>query len=92
MENLRRLILVLLEVLDEQPTELLDLALEVRSAVPALGRVEQFIGDVGARLGDGQVESLVGLELDVGELARVDGVEDGAGVLEWAALACKGCQ
>lgn len=86
-QNLRSLILVLLEVLHEQRAQLLDLALEVCSAVPALGRVEQLVGDVGAGLGDGEVEGLVGLVLDVGELARVDGVQDGASVLERAALA-----
>lgn len=89
MLNLRSLILVLLEVLREQCAELLNLALEVGSAVPALGWVEQLVGNVGAGLGDRQVEGLVDLVLDVGELARVDGVEDGAGVLEGAALACR---
>jgi hypothetical protein len=80
------LILILLEVLHEQLAQLLDLAPEVRSAIPRLGRVEQLVGDVGAGLGDGEVEDLVVFEFGVGELAGVDGVEDGAGVLERAAL------
>jgi hypothetical protein len=80
------LILILLEVLHEQLAQLLDLAPEVRSAIPRLGRVEQLVGDVGAGLGDGEVEDLVGFEFGVGKLAGVDGVEDGAGVFERAAL------
>jgi hypothetical protein len=83
----RGLVLVLLEVLHEQGTQLLDFALEVGGAVPALGGVEQLIRNVGARLGDRQVEGLVGLVLDVCELAGVNGVKDGASVLERAALA-----
>jgi hypothetical protein len=67
---------VLLEVLVEELAELGDLALEVGSTGPALGRVEELVGDAGASLGDGEVESLV-----------VDGVEDGASVLERATLA-----
>jgi hypothetical protein len=46
------LVLVLLEVLHEQLAQLLDFALEVCGTVPALGRVEQLVGDVGACLGD----------------------------------------
>ena len=82
-----RLILILLEVLHEQGAQLVDLALEVGCAVPALGRVEQLVGNVGARLRHGQFEGLVGLVLDVCELAGVDGVEDRASVLQRAALA-----
>jgi hypothetical protein len=78
---------VLLEVLVEELAELGDLALEVGSTGPALGRVEELVGDAGASLGDGEVESLVDLVLLVGELAGVDGVEDGASVLERATLA-----
>lgn len=82
-EDLRRgLVGVLLEVLAEQLAELGDLALEVRGAGPALGRVEELVGHAGAGLGDGEVEGLVDLVLLLGELAGVDGVEDGAGVLE----------
>ena len=83
----RGLILVLLEVLHEQGTQLLDLALEVGGAVPALGRVEKLVGNVGAGLGNRQVEGLVGLVLNVCELAGVNGIKDGASVLERAALA-----
>jgi len=80
------LVFVLLEVLHEELAELLDFALEVGGAVPGLSRVEELVGDVGAGLGDGEAEGFVGLVFDVGELAGVDGVEDGAGVLEGAAL------
>ena len=81
------MVLILLEVLHEQGAQLLDLALEVGGAVPALSRVEQLVRNVGAALGDRQVEGLVSLVLDVCELAGVDSVEDGASVLERAALA-----
>ena len=81
------MVLILLEVLHEQGAQLLDLTLEVGGAVPALSRVEQLVRNVGAALGDRQVEGLVSLELDVCELAGVDSVEDGASVLERAALA-----
>lgn len=81
---------VLLEVLVEEGTELLDLALEVGGAGPALGGVEQLVGDVGAGLGHRQVEGVVDLVLDVCELAAVDGVENGASVLERATLAASG--
>ena len=88
LEDLRSsLARVLLEVLVEELTKLGDLALEVGSAGPALGRVEELVGHAGASLGDGEVEGLVDLVLLVGELARVDGVEDGASVLERATLA-----
>ena len=91
LENFRcRLILVLLEVLHEQLAKLLHLAPEVCRTVPALGRVEQLIGDVGAGLGDREAEGVVGFVLDLGELARVDGVENGASVLERASLAASG--
>ena len=83
-------ILILLEVFDEESAKLLNLALEVGCAVPALSRVEQLVGNVGTCLGNRQVERLIRLELDLGELAAVDGVEDGAGVLEGAALAAGG--
>jgi hypothetical protein len=84
----RGFILILLEVLHEELAKLLDLTLEVGGAVPWLGRVEELVGDVGAGLGNRQAKSLVGLELDLGELAGVDGVENGASVLEGATLAC----
>ena len=88
LEDLRSsLARVLLEVLVEELTKLGDLALEVGSTGPALGRVEELVGHAGASLGDGEVEGLVDLVLLVGELARVDGVEDGASVLERATLA-----
>jgi hypothetical protein len=78
---------VLLEVLVEELAKLGDLLLEVRGTSPALGRVEELVGNARAGLGDREVEGLVDLVLLVGELAGVDGVEDGASVLERATLA-----
>jgi hypothetical protein len=49
----RRLILEPLEVLHEELAELLDLLLEVRSAVPRLLRVEKLVGNAGTGLGNG---------------------------------------
>lgn len=80
------LVLVLLEVLHEELAELLDLALEVGGAVPRLGGVEELVGDVGAGLGYREAEGVVSLVFDLCELAGVDGIQDGTGVLEWAAL------
>lgn len=87
---LGRLIRVLGEVLVEELGELVDLVLEGGGGGPRVLGVEELIGDAGARLGDVQVEDVVGLVLGVGELAVVDGVEDGAGVLQRAALAAGG--
>jgi hypothetical protein len=81
------LVRVLLEVLVEELAKLGDLLLEVRSTSPALGGVEKLIGNARAGLGDREVEGLVDLVLLVGKLAGVDGVEDGASVLERATLA-----
>lgn len=81
------LVRVLLEVLVEELAKLGDLLLEVRGTGPALGRVKELVGNTGAGLGDREVEGLVDLVLLVGELAGVDGVEDGASVLEGATLA-----
>ena len=55
LENLGcRLVLVLLEILLEETSQLLNLTGEVLfGAAPAAGGVEQIIGNVGARLGDG---------------------------------------
>lgn len=85
------LALVLLEVLVEELAQLDDLALEAVSAGgPGLLGVQQVLRDVGAGLGNLQVEDVVVLELNLGELARVDGVEDGTSVLEGASLAALG--
>jgi hypothetical protein len=81
------LVRVLLEVLVEELAKLGDLLFEVRGTGPALSGIEELIGNARAGLGDREVEGLVDLVLLVGELARVDGVEDGAGVLERATLA-----
>lgn len=59
-----------------------------RSLPDALG-VEDLAGHARTRLGDGEVEDGVVLVLGVGELARVDSVEDGACVLERATLAAR---
>jgi hypothetical protein len=82
----RRLVLILFEVLHEQPTQLLNLGSEVRGTVPRFRRVKQLVGDVGTRFGYGEAEGIVCFEFDFGELAGVDGVEDGAGVFKGAAL------
>jgi hypothetical protein len=81
------LVRVLLEVLVEELTKLGDLLLEVGGSSPALGRVEKLVRNTRAGLGDGEVEGLVDLVLLIGELAGVDGVEDGASVLKRATLA-----
>ena len=81
------LVRVLLEVLVEELAELGDLLLEVRGTGPALGGVEELVWNTRAGLGDRKVKGLVDLVLLVGELAGVDGVEDGASVLERATLA-----
>lgn len=86
-----RLIRVLLEVLVEQNTKFGDLSLEaVVTSGPRVPWVKELRRHVGAGLGHRQVEGVVDLVLDVLELARVDGVEDGAGVFERAALAAGG--
>lgn len=84
------LVRVLLEVLVEETSKLGDLFLEGGGGGPALLGVEELAGDTGTRGGDGQVEGSVGLVLGLGELAVVDGVQDGAGVLERATLATGG--
>jgi hypothetical protein len=80
------LILEPLEVLHEEFAKLLDLTLEIGGTIPRLGRVEQLVGNVGASLGHGKIEGLVSLVLGLCELAGVNGVEDGASVLEGASL------
>jgi hypothetical protein len=85
---LGRLRRVLLEVLVEEGAELDDLGLEaILTRSPGIAWVEQFRRDVRAGLWHGKVEDVVVLVLDVLELAGVDGVEDGASVLQWTALA-----
>ncbi len=85
------LALVLGEVLAEELAQLDNLGLEaVVAGSPCLLGVEHVVGDAGAGGGDLEVEDVIVLVLDLGELARVDGVVDGAGVLEGAALATLG--
>lgn len=82
---------VLLEVFVEETTKLLDLGLEaLGTGGPGLLGVEHVIGNVGAAGRDLQVEDVVVLVLDVGELTAVDSIENGTGVLEGAALATLG--
>lgn len=74
---------VLLEVLVEEPTQLRHLRLEAVVALgPGVLGVQQFRGDACAGLGHGQVECVVVLKLHLGELARVDSVEDGTGIFQ----------
>ena len=85
---LRRLALILLKVLLEQPRKLGDLLVElVLARSPRLLGVQQLRGDARARLGHLEVEDVVVLVLRLGEVARVNRVEDGARVLERAPLA-----
>lgn len=84
------LVRVLLEVLVEELAELVDLVGEGGGRSPAVLGVEKLIGNAGAGLGHRQVEDVVGLVLGLGELTRVDGVEDGTSVLERATLAARG--
>lgn len=85
------LALVLGEVFTEELAELDNLVLEALSASsPSLLGVEQVIRHVGAGLGHLEIENVVVLVLDAGELTRVDGIKDGASVLEGASLAALG--
>jgi len=68
----------------------LTLSLEVSSTGPALGWVEEIVWDVRAGLWNAEVEDCVGLVIGLCQLAAVDGVENGAGVFERAALATGG--
>lgn len=80
--------LVLFKVFEEETAQLADLGVErIGTGGPGSLGVEQLRGNVGARLGHLQVEDVVIFVFDTGQLARVDGVENGTGVLEWAALA-----
>lgn len=85
------LALVLGEVLAEELAQLDNLGVEALGAgSPGDLGVEHLIGDVGAGLGDLEVEDVVVLVLDLGELTGVDGVEDSTSVLEGATLAALG--
>lgn len=84
------LISVLGEVLVEELGELVDLVREAGCGGPAVLGVEQLGGNARAALGDVEVEDVVGLVIGLGELAVVDGVEDGTGVLQRATLTASG--
>lgn len=84
-------VLVLLKVLVEQLAELGDLLGELLlSSGPGSGGVEDLRRHVGGGLGNLEVENVKVLVLDLGELTRVDGVQNGSSVLERASLASVG--
>ena len=77
------LIRILLEVLLEESSEFGDLGAEaVLALAPCIFGIEKFRWDTVAGFWDCEVECLVILVLDLGELAGVDGVEDGTGVFQ----------
>lgn len=84
------LIRVLLEVLVEEDSKFGDLILEGSGGGPALLRVKELAGDTGAGSRHGQVEGSVVLVLSLGQLAAVDGIQNGTSVLERATLAASG--
>lgn len=85
------LALVLLEVLDEELAELENLLVEaLSSSGPGSCRVQQLRGHTRACLGDLQVEDTVVLVLHLGELTRVNSVEDGTSILQGATLTTLG--
>lgn len=84
------LVRVLGEVVVEQLAKLVDLILEAGRRRPAVLGVEQLGRHTSAVLGDVQVEGVVHLVVGVGQLAVVDGVQDGTGVLERATLTTSG--
>jgi len=84
------LVSVLLEVLVEEAAELGDLGVEVCGSLPGLGWVEELVWYTRACLGHLEVEGLVCLVLGLCKLTGVNGVKDGASVLEWATLAASG--
>lgn len=84
------LVRVLGEVLVEEASQLVDLVLEARRGSPAVLGVQQLRRHAGAAGGHVQVEDVVGLVLGLGQLAVVDGVQNGTRVLERAALAAGG--
>ena len=86
----RSLILILLEILHKQPSQFTNLIPKLRLPMPALSRIQQLTRYIRTALRHTQVESLIDLELRIGQLARVYGVENGTGVLERAALPARG--
>lgn len=85
---LGRLALVLGEVLTEQLAKLDNLLVEaVVASGPSVLGVEELVGNVGAGLGDLEVEDFVVLVLDICKLTRMDSIENSTSVLERATLA-----
>lgn len=78
---------VLFKGVREHARQLLDLAVKGLLVGPCIARVQDLGRNTGHGLGHLEVEHLKVFVLGVGQLARVDGVEDGARVLERAALA-----
>lgn len=73
--------------LGEHASQLPHLLVERLLVRPGQRGVEYFTRDALDMGGNGEVEGAKGLVLCLEELARVDGVDDAAGVLEWATLA-----
>lgn len=91
LDFLGSLRLVLLEVLQEETAKLLDFGLEaILTSSPGLLGVEELSWDARAGCWDGKVEHIIDLIIHLGELTRVDGIEDGTSVLQWATLATGG--
>lgn len=84
---LLHILLIQRKRLNKHPRQLLHLLLERRPIGPRKTRVQQLAWDALEGGRDGQVEGLEGLEVGFGELAGVDGVDDGAGVFEGATFA-----
>lgn len=76
------------ERLLEHASELSDLPLERLLIGPRQTGVQQFPRDTLDSGGYRQTEGAKALEVGLGELTRVDGIDDSARVLEWATLSC----
>lgn len=85
------LISVLLEVVVEEDTKLGHLLLKVGRTSPGSLGVKKLRRHARARGWDVKVEGVVDFIFGLGEITRVDGIEDGTSVLEGAALAASGC-
>ncbi|KAH3662017.1 hypothetical protein OGAPHI_006198 [Ogataea philodendri] len=82
---------VFLEILHEQLGQVGDLCVEtLHTIVPVTGRVQDRGWNTRNSLRHLQSKGWVGLELGLLELARVDGVQNGPGVLQWTTLSALG--
>lgn len=84
------LISVLLEVVVEEDTKLGHLLLKVGRTSPGSLGVKKLRRHAGAGGWDVKVEGVVDFIFSLGEITRVDGVENGTSVLEGATLAASG--